>query len=1755
MTLTDMTGLQVGLYHKTRGGRNTFGAISSDAMVRVTKGVGKRLQLRVTFNPQQQLAMQAHSGLPLTAIPFRWQNFVVTLEETCLATGDILADKPCELDMTELLTVLPRSGDSEAEDPDDLSTEPAAEPFHVGADLVAQCELKLFHLSKTLRFRVEYNTGAQILTGYSLTFFTHDSGKSKKIAFNANNTNDAAPPSAASQGSNSAVSPTMTAARASTNVARQVAPKREAPAAATVARAPHQGTTATPTTAVADWNVSGYPASFARPEHHTDHHAMQLSAPNLNHHQLEHTYDHQHHMSSAQNGYVNAATAGAPYYGQLSSSPSESDESSLSAMAAHSSGQHAVAEHHLQQYHYYASGQYASHESASSVTSPSSSQHKSPRSSKGSRYSPTGTHEASEDSANLEVSSSSSGSGLLTPSDSSTLMDADTFSREFNSDHESHISGMHSFLGSLDGSHSSPYDAQSFSSSSATFQPPTSTQGSASSSLSSDDGTMHMHAQMGHRRTAARSPRPKALRRSADANNAAAGKARSTSRGFAFDPVDEDIDKQLSGRASTKKRKASEGSIVSSSPSANGSNDFPAVVDSSLDVRGIVRAQAFVHFSDIRFKTNVEDITDALNIVTQLRGKKYEWKDNINGAPAAAGLTGGRKVIGLIAQEVKRVLPEVVVADDNGFLSLNYTDMVPVLIEALKQHVDNSKLANTEIKDSISELRAMVDELSQRSGDTLTDTSSYVDFSDDDELEGSFQDEDLELSDSHGSFSRSTGSFRRRNSSISSASSLGGNEGDLSASSASLPEDVPLGDYDSLHHHHRSPKGSGFNLNAPSLPIAHVTLAEKQTTPRKSGGRKTSSTAILTPRPNVTLFACMTHKRLASMGSQQQETGQVFTVVTAPSGNGHMRSRSASAAFSRAMGPNGSAVSPPIAANTQPALSSSPGSSSNASGSPTAATPVSPPGSLRDSGNREKDAATGSNKKTTSQRISRGFSSFLHHIQASTSNIMNSAANSFSKGGNSSSSNASNTSASVHGSHSSDESGVSDGESGGTSTHGPNHAAGHASLSSSSGSISSTSSMTGPGTPPGSTTSGLPQPGAPQVQSLSQQMTALSLSSSTNEVRATVLTPGFTRFAATTTPPKLGRPVNRAVVITVSAWHMWANSDAEKIFLDVSDARHSLIMTGKAVSQIEALFPECSYIHTASIDMRGTVQQTVEDALTDLQRRQVPTCDANTSSAPSTPAPTTATPQAANATGTASSATGTASLQSQLEQADLVWFIGHSQGVQVCVHLCERLLRSGVLSSREQLLTILSLGGLHQTCAYNLMSLHGNPAIFAGLHNFGNSRRNFREYRQALARLLENGVPVTTVAAHQDAMVNVTSSSMEYVRHPNILRSLLVHHEFRDKFEPKHAFKKASNFTQELTRFALEMRNKNRLIDMLSFVNTTNDASADVQETTSWIVHAKTFPRDKLHHLLYSPHIEFPATVPGFYYALGATMSMFNTRAFRFHKATRQLREGIQRHREIPYAPDAYRVSLEWMITRVAQSTPSVPATIVDVPTAAVAKSKRSKGSSSSSGSGPTTGGSSPPTSKREKASAASLSTAPASSSPAPTFPPMVGVAAAFKEASNGFSYDFAEQVQLIAAQCSKAETMRLQSAFRYWRPEGPKEMLMQKLVMKSLGWSVAETPSLAQYVDGLSDIVNNEKEQKEGRGVDVPQTPSPAPGATTSSSPPNHASPINIPAHSSGGHASPRGHKKEPSNTTTATAATTANVTSSVSNLTESTD
>jgi hypothetical protein len=88
---------------------------------------------------------------------------------------------------------------------------------------------------------------------------------------------------------------------------------------------------------------------------------------------------------------------------------------------------------------------------------------------------------------------------------------------------------------------------------------------------------------------------------------------------------------------------------------------------------GTLSATQFTSTSDERVKTNIRPITNALDITEQLSGVRFNWKEN------------NISSLGLIAQEVEKVLPEVVNTDSEDMKSINYSSLVSLLVEAIKE--------------------------------------------------------------------------------------------------------------------------------------------------------------------------------------------------------------------------------------------------------------------------------------------------------------------------------------------------------------------------------------------------------------------------------------------------------------------------------------------------------------------------------------------------------------------------------------------------------------------------------------------------------------------------------------------------------------------------------------------------------------------------------------------------------------------------------------------------------------------------------------------------------------------------------------------------------------------------------------------------------------------------------------------------------------------------------------------------------------
>ena len=113
--------------------------------------------------------------------------------------------------------------------------------------------------------------------------------------------------------------------------------------------------------------------------------------------------------------------------------------------------------------------------------------------------------------------------------------------------------------------------------------------------------------------------------------------------------------------------------------------DSAGVTTAYAEFRAVGDVIAF-HSSDKRLKDNIIRIENPLEKIKKIGGYEFDWNDNQS--------TYEGHDVGVIAQEIQEVLPEVVTERDNGYLAVKYEKIVPLLIESikeLKQEVDDIK--------------------------------------------------------------------------------------------------------------------------------------------------------------------------------------------------------------------------------------------------------------------------------------------------------------------------------------------------------------------------------------------------------------------------------------------------------------------------------------------------------------------------------------------------------------------------------------------------------------------------------------------------------------------------------------------------------------------------------------------------------------------------------------------------------------------------------------------------------------------------------------------------------------------------------------------------------------------------------------------------------------------------------------------------------------------------------------------------------
>jgi len=117
------------------------------------------------------------------------------------------------------------------------------------------------------------------------------------------------------------------------------------------------------------------------------------------------------------------------------------------------------------------------------------------------------------------------------------------------------------------------------------------------------------------------------------------------------------------------------------------SNDTNYYADLTSGADSIRAAGDIVAYysSDRRLKDNIIKIDSALDKINAIGGYTFEWNEESHKET-------GSKDVGVIAQEVEEIFPEIVQTRSNGYKAVNYEKLVPLLIEAIKELSEKVKI-------------------------------------------------------------------------------------------------------------------------------------------------------------------------------------------------------------------------------------------------------------------------------------------------------------------------------------------------------------------------------------------------------------------------------------------------------------------------------------------------------------------------------------------------------------------------------------------------------------------------------------------------------------------------------------------------------------------------------------------------------------------------------------------------------------------------------------------------------------------------------------------------------------------------------------------------------------------------------------------------------------------------------------------------------------------------------------------------------
>jgi hypothetical protein len=116
-------------------------------------------------------------------------------------------------------------------------------------------------------------------------------------------------------------------------------------------------------------------------------------------------------------------------------------------------------------------------------------------------------------------------------------------------------------------------------------------------------------------------------------------------------------------------------------------------VQSVFLTEAAIYARAFTVSSDERLKENIETIEDPLGKLRAIRGVRYNFAKN----ESRKILNPEGRQLGVLAQDVQKVLPEAVSPAPDGYLSVNYNALIPVLLQAVKEQQTQIEILQAEV--------------------------------------------------------------------------------------------------------------------------------------------------------------------------------------------------------------------------------------------------------------------------------------------------------------------------------------------------------------------------------------------------------------------------------------------------------------------------------------------------------------------------------------------------------------------------------------------------------------------------------------------------------------------------------------------------------------------------------------------------------------------------------------------------------------------------------------------------------------------------------------------------------------------------------------------------------------------------------------------------------------------------------------------------------------------------------------------------